>query len=204
MACWLARQGHQVTLAEPAQTMLDLAAARLERYQVQAINAAIQDLPQRLPKTQQQFDLVVCHAVLEWLQDPHATLLALLQHLKPGGYLSLMFFNADALLLANIVRGNWQRVIAKDYVAAGLRGQGKRLTPINPLQPEQVLSWTQQAGLQVVSITGVRVFNDYLRQNLPANATLTQLIQIERHYNQQEPWWRLGRYILLHLRKPAS
>lgn len=198
VSCWLARQGHQVLLAEPAQAMLDYAAHRLQRHGVQSCAASIQQLADTLPVDQQQFDLVVCHAVLEWLHNPQETLQQLLQHLKPGGHLSLMFFNADGLLLSNVLRGNWVRVLQGDLSGSGRR---KRLTPISPLAPEQVIHWLQQAGLSVTGITGVRVFNDYLRQNLPPEATSQRLIEIERRYCQQEPWWRLGRYVLVHARR---
>ena len=198
ISCWLARKGHQVLLAEPAQEMLDYSAKRLQRYGIATLNAPIQDLAQQLPKDQQSFDLIVCHAVLEWLHQPQETLLQLLQLLKPGGHLSLMFFNADALLLANILRGNWQRVLEKDMKG---KGKGNRLTPISPLQPTEVIDWLQQAGLEITATTGVRVFNDYLRLKLPPEATSARLLDIERQFCQQEPWWRLGRYILVNAKK---
>lgn len=200
IACWLARKGHKVLLAEPAQEMLDYSAKRLERYQVTTLNASIQELAERLVVTQQEqsFDLIVCHAVLEWLQEPKETLFQLLEHLAPGGHLSLMFFNADALLLANILRGNWQRVLEKDL---GGKGRGKRLTPISPLKPTDVIEWLEDAGYKVTATTGVRVFNDYLRLKLPPEATSARLLEIERRFCQQEPWWRMGRYILIHAKK---
>lgn len=201
ISCWLARQGHQVLLAEPAQEMLAFAAPRLQRCGVDTLCSRIQDLSATLPDQRQLFDLIVCHAVLEWLADPLPTLLQLLQQLKPGGYLSLMFFNADGLLLANILRGNWQRALEKNLAG---KGRGKRLTPISPLRPDTVIQALEAASYQVYGKTGVRVFNDYLRLQLPPEATQTRLLQLERRYCQQEPWWRLGRYILLHARKPIQ
>ncbi len=200
IACWLARKGHQVLLAEPAQEMLDYSAKRLERYQITTLNAPIQELAERLAANQhsQNFDLIICHAVLEWLQQPKETLLQLLEHLTPGGHLSLMFFNADALLLANILRGNWQRVLEKEL---GGKGRGKRLTPISPLKPTDVIKWLEAAGYEITATTGVRVFNDYLRLKLPPEATSERLLAIERRFCQQEPWWRMGRYILIHAKK---
>lgn len=198
ISCWLARKGHQVLLTEPAIEMLEHSAKRLERCGVASLNVSIQDLAKQLPEDQQNFDLIVCHAVLEWLQEPKKTLATLLQHLKPAGHLSLMFFNADGLLLANILRGNWQRVLEKQLQG---KGKGKRLTPISPLQPTEVMGWLEEAGLEITATTGVRVFNDYLRLKLPPEATHSRLIEIERRFCQQEPWWRMGRYILIHAKK---
>jgi len=198
ISCWLARKGHQVILAEPATEMLAYSAKRLERYRVATLNASIQQLAEQLPANQQSFDLIVCHAVLEWLQEPKATLQQLLTHLAPEGHLSLMFFNADALLLANILRGNWQRVLEKGLEG---KGKGKRLTPISPLQPNEVIRWLETAGFEINGITGIRVFNDYLRLKRPPEATQARLVEIERRYCQQEPWWRMGRYILINAKK---
>lgn len=198
ISCWLARKGHEVLLAEPATEMLDYSVKRLKRYKVTSLNASIQQLSEQLPANQQQFDLVVCHAVLEWLEKPKETLEQLLKHLAPNGHLSLMFFNADALLLANVLRGNWQRVLEKSLQG---KGKGKRLTPISPLQPTEVIAWLQEAGLEITATTGVRVFNDYLRLKLPPEATQARLVEIERRFCQQEPWWRMGRYILIHAKK---
>lgn len=198
ISAWLARKGHEVLLAEPAEEMLTYANKRLKRAGVETLAASIQELSERLPDHQQAFDLVVCHAVLEWLHQPQETLELLLSNVKPGGYLSLMFFNADALLFANILRGNWQRALGGELQG---KGKGTRLTPISPQQPDTVLSWLEQAGFEVHGKTGVRVFNDYLRLQRPPEATGERLLQLEKRYCQQEPYWRLGRYVLLHARK---
>ena len=198
ISAWLARKGHQVVLAEPAEEMLNYAARRLKRSGVETLPATIQQLAQQLPENQQSFDLVVCHAVLEWLYQPRATLEQLLPRVKAGGYLSLMFFNADALLFTNILRGNWQRALDGNLQG---KGKGSRLTPISPLQPQEVISWLEGAGFEIKGKTGVRVFNDYLRLQLPPEARDERLLQLEKIYCQQEPFWRLGRYVLLHARK---
>ena len=198
ISAWLARKGHQVLLAEPAEEMLTFAAKRLKRAGVQPLVATIQELDASLPEDRQTFDLVVCHAVLEWLQQPQATLELLLRRVKPGGYLSLMFFNADALLFTNILRGNWQRALEGQLQG---KGKGKRLTPIAPQSPAAVLAWLEAAGFEVIAKTGVRVFNDYLRLKLPPEARSERLLQLEKTYCQQEPYWRLGRYLLFHAKK---
>lgn len=198
ISAWLARKGHDVLLAEPAEEMLSYASKRLKRAGVQTLAASIQELSECLPSHQQTFDLVVCHAVLEWLYQPRVTLEELLPRVKEGGWLSLMFFNADALLFTNVLRGNWQRALGGELQG---KGKGKRLTPISPLKPQEVIDWLEQAGFEIKGKTGVRIFNDYLRLNLPPEARQERLLQLEKRYCQQEPYWRLGRYLLLHARK---
>ena len=70
MSLWLAQRCHQVTLAEPAEPMLEGARQRFAEAGQHAtfIQASWQEL---LGKLQEPFDLVLCHAVLEWLSLIH-------------------------------------------------------------------------------------------------------------------------------------
>lgn len=86
MALWLAERGHQLTLAEPAAPMLDGARARFAEAGQTAtfIQAPWQDL---LGQLTERYDLVLCHAVLEWLAEPESILPVLHQFTAPAvGY----------------------------------------------------------------------------------------------------------------------
>ena len=84
MSLWLAERGHQVTLTEPAEPMLTSARERFAAVGQDAtfIQAPWQDL---LGQLEQPYDLVICHAVLEWLAEPHSILPVLHQLCAPGG-----------------------------------------------------------------------------------------------------------------------
>ena len=138
--------------------------------------------------------------MLEWLAEPRQALATLSRLLAPGGQLSLMVFNRDALRFSNVVKGNLQKAL--DDRLAGT-GQRQRLTPISPLTHGQLSGWFAEAGLVVEHVAGIRVFHDYLREREPDAATLARLFELERRYCDVEPHWRLGRYLLYHLRKPA-
>ncbi len=71
-----------------------------------------------------------------------------------------MFYNANGLLMHNMVAGNF------DYVQAGMPKRKKRtLSPDYPRDPAQVYQWLEAIGWQITGKTGVRVFHDYLREN---------------------------------------
>ncbi len=77
----LAALGHDVILSEPAAPMLQRAKELfiengIDSLNVQFLQSTIQALPEYLHD--QQVDLVICHAVLEWLADPLPTLARLL------------------------------------------------------------------------------------------------------------------------------
>lgn len=194
----LAQAGHKVVICDISAEMLKLAQEQAEQLGiadcVEFIHCAIQDLPLHLPC--HQFDFVICHAVMEWMQEPQSLLPCLLAYLKPQGYLSLTFYNIHSLIYKNLLRTNFKKIINKDY--GGSRGS---LTPINPLEPQQVLNWIAQLPLHVLSHSGIRVFHDYIFNEEHREREPQALLELELQLSQQEPYRSLGRYVHLLLEK---
>lgn len=195
----LAALGHAVILTEPAAPMLDRAKALFaesgtDTSQVQFFQASIQQLPAVL--SAQDFDLVVCHAVLEWLAEPLATLTQLLCWLKPGGCLSLAFYNRESIVWKNLLKGNIDRARA-----SALAGEAGSLTPQNPQSAPEVLAWCGQQSLEVLQVTGIRCLHDYLYPGVKIEPEI--LLSLERELSRQEPYKWLGRYIHVIARKPS-
>lgn len=187
----LAAQGHQVVLCDISEQMLALAQQQISdstpALDMQLIHCAIQDLSS---KDLGQFDLILCHAVAEWLIDAKSTLGQLNQLLKPDGLLSLMFYNKEAMRFHNLVSGNF------DYVAAGLKVKKKiGLTPTHPLYIDDVKEWITEWKMEILCQSGVRVVNDYLKTHQPANFEFAKLLDMELKYSQREPYISLGRYV---------
>ena len=138
---------------------------------------------------QQQYKLVLCHAMLEWLAQPELAITQLRKLVAPGGVLSLMFYNKDSKRFGNIFFGNF------DYVAADFQVKKKvSLNPQHPLVPQDVLQWCAQAGFSVLAKTGVRCFHDYLQDRTLQQSHFEQLLALELQYNRTEPYASLGRY----------
>ena len=119
----LASLGHQVTLNDVSADSLAVAKEKCSDYtNISYRHSSIQAFPE-----EQKFDLVVCHAVLEWVSDAHELLDKLGTLLKPGGFLSLSFYNKDAQLFNNMLYGNF------DFVQEGMKKRNQvRLTPHSP------------------------------------------------------------------------
>lgn len=191
MAIWLAEQGHHLVLAEPSSEMLQRAAATIAA-------AGVQDSIQLLPLSVQElaandcgsFDLITFHAVLEWMAQPRAGLTELLSHLKPGGWLSLMFFNHHSTVMRRLIAGDLETVRQGNIASDGQRG----LAPISPLKPDEVLSWLAPMGLELHTWSGVRCFYDYMYRDVRKTVKLEEVLPLERQYSQQEPWRSLARY----------
>ncbi|MBD9485546.1 methyltransferase domain-containing protein [Pseudomonas sp. PDM14] len=188
MSLWLAQQGHQVTLAEPAEPMLAGARQRFAEAGVPAqfIQAPWQDLPAQL---EQPYDLVLCHAVLEWLAEPHAILPVLHALTTPAGWLSLAFYNKDALIYRNLLKGHFRKLRKARFA-----GEGQSLTPQAPLDPRELAA--QLAGRWTVeSQSGVRVFQDYMPSEFQAKAAVTDLLEMELAHRRHPAFAGLGRYL---------
>ncbi len=194
----MAQLGHHVTLCDVSQEMLKRAQAAAEEKGVSGnmhfVHCPVQDIAQHLASP---VDLILFHAVLEWVADPVAVLQTLWTVLRSGGALSLMFYNADGLLMHNMVAGNF------DYVQVGMPKRKKRtLSPDYPRTPAEVYRWLEQIGWHITGKTGVRVFHDYLRDKTQQQRSFEMLLELETRYCRQEPYISLGRYIHVTARKP--
>jgi len=186
----LAALGHEVVLCDISQALLEEAKRQMSgtSYQdnITLHHCSIQCLGE---VEQGTFDLILNHAVLEWLQDPKLTLQGLLTFLAPNGLLSLMFYNIDGQRFHNLVCGNFE------FVARGMkRKKVVRLTPTNPICETDVRTWLDEFNMQILQKTGVRVLHDYLKNEKHCQEKLEQLLIMEQQYNQQEPYASLGRY----------
>lgn len=189
MGAWLAAQGHEVTLAEPAAPMLAGARERFAEAGLEGtfIQASWQELAEQ--PDGQTYDLVVCHAVLEWLADPAAILPALAQWVAPGGWLSLAFYNRDALVYRNLLKGHFRKLKADS-----LAGEKQSLTPQTPLDPRALEAQLAEAW-RVESRSGVRVFHDYMPADFQAKASTADLVAMELEYRRHPAFAGLGRYL---------
>lgn len=94
-----------------------------------------------------------------------------------------MFYNANGLLMHNMVAGNF------DYVQLGMpKKKNRTLSPDYPREPQQVYHWLEEIGWQIVSKTGVRVFHDYLREKRQQHDSYAALLALETRYCRQEPY----------------
>ena len=107
----LARSGYDVTAVDASASLLarfgrDLAAEPAEvRGRVRAEHGLIEDYAERtgLPP----FPAVLCHGVLMYLADPDPVLRAIARLARPGGVVSLLVRNGDALAMRPGLLGDW-------------------------------------------------------------------------------------------------
>lgn len=156
----LAQAGHQVTVLDPSPDALAGLARRVAEAGVAEQVRAVQGDADNLAAVAgtDQFDLVLCHGVLEHTDDPAGALVAAVAALRPGGVASLLVANRNAAVFARAVSGN---IAAARHV---LEDPAGRWGPSDPLprrfDPDEIHGLVQAAGARVLATHGVRVFSD--------------------------------------------
>jgi SAM-dependent methyltransferase len=196
----LARAGHTVTGLESDPEMLKVARESLAtepagiRERVRLIEGDGRETGVHfLPGS---FDVVLCHGVLMYVEEPDAMLAGLARMLAPGGLLSLLVRNADALAMRPGLAGDWSGALAAfesdAYVnRLGLQVRADRL--------EDLTATLAGIAAPLQAWYGVRVFTDLVpnEEGLPAAEELERLLAAEDRAARTEPYRRVA--ALLHL-----
>ncbi|WNV77335.1 methyltransferase domain-containing protein [Geodermatophilus sp. DSM 44513] len=162
----LARLGHDVTVVDPSADALATLTRRADTAGVGARVHGVQGdgdlLHEVLPGVGGGgYDLALCHAVLEVVDDPAATLGELGRALRPGGTASVATANRAGAVLARAVSGHPVEALSllEDRDPAPRRASRparRRFTPAD------LLALVEAAGLQPGSWRGVAVVADLL------------------------------------------
>ncbi len=188
----LAKLGHKVTLCDLSSEMLNLAKndianhGLLEQYRL--VHSSVQTIQEHLSGP---VDMLMFHAVMEWLADPKPALENLLQQVKPGGMASVMFYNYHGLVYKNVVCGNIPHVLD------GMPHKKRfKLQPQKGLLPHEVYQWIEDSGFEILGKSGIRCFSDYIGNvTYQGEYQYDDVLALERKYCRQEPYLSLGRYI---------
>jgi S-adenosylmethionine-dependent methyltransferase len=195
IALRLAQLGNRVVLCDSSREMLDRAEDAVRQARLSDLvvleHAPIQELNRVVAG---QFDLIVCHAVLEWLADPKAVLSQLASCLRPKGQLSLLFYNRNAALFRRVFRGEFADALRELKEGCGPRGWKNGCVP---LAEETVRQWLEEFGFSVRAKSGIRIFHDHLPETTRSRERLGDLLDIERSFRKQEPFASLGHHLHL-------
>jgi len=193
---WFAERGHHLTLCDISKRMLQRAQNNFVQAGLSARfhQQSAQSLAAQLP----EFDVVLFHAVLEWLAEPLTGLQSIAQRVRVGGHLSLLFYNRNAMVYSNTLKGGWR---LKNLLNDSYLGRGKKLTPPNPQYPHAVIAELEQTGFEIIQHTGIRVFHDYLPPEALAQSSLEDLFTLEYRHCRLPTYRDMGRYIHILFRR---
>lgn len=194
----LARAGHQVTGVEQDPKMI--AAAREElagepegiRERVRIVQGDGRDTGVHfLPGS---FDVVLCHGVLMYIEDPDPLLAGLARMLAQGGLLSLLVRNGDALAMRPGLGGDWTGALAAFDTTAyrnrlGLDARADRLS--------ELTATLAGIGAPLHAWYGVRVFTDTAADGAQIPPDTEALLAVEERAGKTDPYRSVA--ALLHL-----
>jgi ubiquinone/menaquinone biosynthesis C-methylase UbiE len=185
----VAELGHRVTVIDPSPDALATLGRRAEESGVADLVTARQGDLDSLPDLVEpgSVDVVLCHGVLEIVDDPTTALGALAAVLRPGGMLSLLVAQRHAAVVARAMAGHFQqaRLLLDDPAAAG---SAHRYTPA------EVAAFLDEGGFDTTAMHAVRVFVDLVPSSLvdlePGAAGA--LVELERAVADRPEYLPLG------------
>ncbi len=171
--------GHRVTVVDPSPDALAALDRRAREHDV-AVTGRQGDLSTLLDVVgPASADVVLCHGVLEVVDDPAGALATLAGVVRPGGVLSLLAAQRHAAVVARAMAGHFQQALSllepTDHSTPGGRS-GRRYTT------DELTDLASGAGFVVDTVHAVRVFTDLVPGSLldlepGASAALVELEQ---------------------------
>ena len=199
-AARLARLGIHMTLVDSSSAMLDIAKRTAREAGVDgriALNHGDAAQVANLFRAG-SFDVVLCHNILEYVDDPNSVLSAAARMMRSDS-------TANGVL--SILVRNWAGEVFKAGVKAGDLGAAERnLTTmwgqeslfcgrvrLFTLDSLQVM--TKSASLAVAAERGVRVISDYLPPQISRREEYEQIFELDRKLGSRPEFAAVARYI---------
>jgi len=193
----LARLGIHVTLLDSSATMLALA----ERTIVEAgvsdkIKVKRGDAAQLADIFQAgSFDIILCHNLLEYLDDPGAVLRGAVRVMRDS-----------SAILSVLVRNQAGEVLKSVFQTGDLAAAEHNLTAewgqeslyggkVSLFTPETLEAILKDASLTINARRGVRVIADYLPAQISRSAEYERIFGLERKLGKRREFFGVARYI---------
>ena len=192
----LAQLGIHVTLLDSSAEMLNLAenAARESGLseQIALQHGDASQLAKLFPA--KSFDLIICHNILEFVEDPDSVLRDAARLLRDGSsIISILVRNqAGDVLKAAIRDGNLaaaEENLTAEWGVESLYGGRVRL-----FRPESLRAMLKEARLAMIAERGVRIVADYLPPQVSRSAEYDRIFALERKLGSRPEFAAVARY----------
>ncbi len=196
----LAEAGHRVTVVDASPDALAALTRRAAESGVADRVSAVQGDGDALAGLVEpaSADLVLCHAVLEVVDEPTRVVDALRTALRPGGAASVLVASRAAAVLSRAMNG------ALDVAAALLADPNGSAGPRDTLRrrydAESAAALLRAAGLDVEQTHGVRVFADLIPAPA-ADGDPQALLDLELAASAQPPYRDIAAQLHLFARR---
>ncbi|MCW2698243.1 MAG: Methyltransferase protein [Modestobacter sp.] len=183
----LAQLGHDVTVVDPSADALATLHRRADTAGVGSRVRGLQGDGDRMRAVLDgapagsapgdQFDLVLCHSVLEVVDDPVSTLREIAGVLRPGGQLSIATANRAGAVLARAVSGHPKE--ARGLLADQDPAPGRARPARRRFSPPELLALVTGAGLVPGEWRGVSVVTELLGASSGADPAAIRALELE-------------------------
>lgn len=193
----LARFGIHVTLLDSSETMLALAQRNaVEAVVSDKITVKCGDASQLASIFQTElFDIILCHNVLEFVDDPVAVLRDAMRLMrKSSAILSVLVRNqAGEVLKMALQAGDLaatEHTLTTEWGQESLYGGRTRL-----FTPEILEAILRDASLTINARRGVRVITDYLPAQISRSVEYERIFALERKLGKRQEFFGAARYM---------
>lgn len=191
-----AERGHRVVVVDPSPDALASLARRAQEVgvEVNALQGELSTLRTLLEP--ESVDLALCHGVLEVVDEPVAALRTIGEVLRPDGTLSLLIGQRTAAVLARAMAGHPDQAVELLDSAEPIGRTGRRFSL------QEARAALAEAGFEVVTEHGVRVFTDLVPARLLDEAGAAQaMAELERRVAGRPDYLPLATQLHLTARK---
>jgi S-adenosylmethionine-dependent methyltransferase len=204
----LARLGVNVTLLDSSPAMLDLAQRAIVEAGVRdKITVKHGDALQLTDIFEKEsFDIILCHNLLEYVDDPGAVLRGSVRVMRgSSAMLSILVRNqAGEVLKAALQAGDLaaaEHNLTAEWGQESLYGGKVRL-----FTPETLDAMLKDASLTITAARGVRVIADYLPPQISGASEYERIFTLERKLGKRREFFTVARYMHCLARRfaPAS
>ncbi len=144
----------------------------------------------------ESFDVVVCHNLLEFSENPSAIVRDIANGLRKDGLLSVLVRNRAGEVLKDAVKSRDPKLavanLTAETVVDSLYGEPMRIFAL-----AEIRELLTRAGLEIVAEHGVRVFSDYVDLENLADAAFSEIFELESALGARPEFAAIARYIQL-------
>ncbi|HYP42082.1 MAG TPA: methyltransferase domain-containing protein [Chloroflexia bacterium] len=199
-----AAQGHAVAILDPSARLLDEARHNAQvvglAEHIEFYEAELAAIPKLFPEV--IFDVVLCHNVLQYVEDMGAALEAICHPLLPGGLVSAICINryseAYRAALQQLEPGAaYEKLDTKTTFSSVFK------LPVRAYAAEDAIQALQEAGCALLAHYGVRCVYDYIPNSdiKDEPAFFAELERLEYAMSDKYPYYLLARFFQIVARK---
>jgi S-adenosylmethionine-dependent methyltransferase len=195
MAVRIAGLGAHITLLDSSPTMLDLASRAAQDAGVTSRTVLKQGEAAEVRRLFNGacFDLILCHNILEYTEDPRKVLHGAAELMPDSStILSLVVRNRSGEVFKAAISGDLaavERNLTADFGRESLFGGTVRL-----FTPESLCAMLEGASLKVIAARGIRVISDYLPHTVSRGEQYERILELERNLGSRPEFAAVARY----------